>query len=412
MARSFNYNRHSPVHKHQSQRRILKKLVSLLGIVGWIFVVFLLLGAVMWLWKEDPEKRPLERMAMWYLPVTISVFFLRGILSWILELRSSRRRNRRAERSRKHGSVLVMVLVIVALVTGLILQVQVVANLSHQENGARLDEARLRLAATDAARAALQTLANDPDLRTDHLDEPWAQDHDAVDPSGIATRVRITDLNRYFDLNNLSIPARPSVRAAVDVLVDLLTLCGDPAPESKVDSLQDWLDPDDDGFHESGFYRELTPPMRPPNRALYAWNEVTWADGFTQDDFAPPTAEERPHAFLSDCLTLVPAFRESIIPINLNTASEATLHGVFGIENDDLMRRVLSRRELRPLQPADAVSLAIDPDLIQQLAPYVGVRSTYFQLHAVAFVEGHAESIEAVVHRNDKGHVEVLQWAL
>ena len=43
-------------------------------------------------------------------------------------------------------------------------------------------------------------------------------------------------------------------------------------------------------------------------------------------------------------LTLVPALRESILPINLNTARGETIHGVVGIENDDLVRRILSRR--------------------------------------------------------------------
>ena len=104
--------------------------------------------------------------------------------------------------------------------------------------------------------------------------------------------------------------------------------------------------------------------------------------------------------------------RESLIPINLNTASETTILGVVGIENAGLMRRIVSRRKAHPLGPADAASLAVDPDLIQRLGPYVSVRSSFFRILVVAHRQGHSASIQALVRRDTEGKIDVIQWVL
>jgi type II secretory pathway component PulK len=111
-----------------------------------------------------------------------------------------------------------------------------------------------------------------------------------------------------------------------------------------------------------------------------------------------------------DAVTFLPVARTRIIPVNANTASEVTLYGMLGIGQGGLLARILQSRALRPLRAIDAAELAVDPGLVQSLAPLLTVRSTYFRIGASAERGGHAAQIEALVQRDAENGVTVLQW--
>ena len=401
--------------------------------MGWMLLVIHGIFLFMW-FPADPEQRPrLVQLALIYFSAGVGTLLLRWIFRSMFQSRISRKnRIKRARRSQilqphslepsnsfsgkpDHGVVLVMVLLIVALLSGLVLQAQVTAKLRHDVAGARVREVQLGLAATDAVRDAMHVLANDAEIEVDHLDEDWAAPIYTEDPVGISTRVHIIDENRFFDINNLAISRRSTVRAPTDILRDIMSLCGVLSPKKKVDALQDWIDDDQEGFYETSFYQRLDQPYRPPNRFVYTWSEFVWAEGFerTTFDLIPHfSTNAHPPCSLAETITILPIRRETPVPINLNTASDNTILGVVGIDNADLMQRIVSRRKVRPLGRADATALAVDPNLVQRLAPYVSVRSSFFRVHAVAYQRGHSESVEALVKRDQQGNVQVLQWVL
>ena len=187
----------------------------------------------------------------------------------------------------RSGAVLVMVLILLTLIAGLVVETQISARASLRRRQVNLLQTRLQQAAADAVWGALRKLADDEDLSVDHTNEVWAALEEIRDPSGVSTRVKVADQDRYFNLNNLAInPPPASARPAADIVMDILALCDDFAPVDRVDSLKDWIDSDDEGFMETARYREKTPPYKTANRPLYALSELLWVNGFTRAFFA------------------------------------------------------------------------------------------------------------------------------
>jgi type II secretory pathway pseudopilin PulG len=149
------------------------------------------------------------------------------------------------------GSILILVLVLLGILSALSLQVIVSARSAAAESSATMNMELLKLAAIDATRTAMQELANDIDLTTDHLNESWAINQEYEDPSGISRLIRVIDAERSFDLNNISVPITGSLLPPSEVLANILILCGDFRPGEKLDNLRDWVDTDTTGPRES-----------------------------------------------------------------------------------------------------------------------------------------------------------------
>ena len=382
--------------------------------MGWmcigIHVVFIIIGFT----SLPAERPPRFRLA--------GIYLISGLLalalSWLLDQTSWRVKQDRARKKNpnsdgQEGSVLIMVLIITALVSGLVLQAQLSARTHHRLEDSNVRAVRLRHAATDALRDALVELANDEDLRIDHPDEAWAQPRDRTDPSGIPTLVTIVDQNRFFDFNNLNLPDNPLIRSPQFIARDLLNVCGDFTPGTRVQALHDWVDENSDGLLEYIHYDEKVPPYDTPDRVMYGWNELLLIEAWDRSLFIPRSRRDLDEAFranLVDSMTVIPVPRESPIPVNINTASQDTLQGVLGLENDSLVYSIVNRRKLGPIRNLDAANLAVDPNLIAAIGPYLSLGSSYFRASSTAYEDGHTESVEALVFRDTRGSVEILQW--
>ena len=312
------------------------------------------------------------------------------------------------------GAVLVMVLILLALIAGLVVETQISARVSLRRRQMNLLQTRLRQAAADAAWGALRKLANDEDLSVDHTNEVWAAPEEILDPSGVSTRVMIADQDRCFNLNNLAInlPTANS-RTAANIVMDIMTLCGDFAPMARVDSLKDWIDPDDEGFAEKARYREKTPPYETANRPLFALSELLWVNGFNRAFFARHERHSALDVFsadIVDCLTVLPGRQNSMTPVNVNTASKEVLLGVLGVTQDGLVRLITARRNEQPIRSLDQFFAETGRPMPVELQPYLDVKSRFFTIDAQANAEGHTEHLQVLARRGAGGQVDVLQW--
>ena len=314
----------------------------------------------------------------------------------------------------KGGAVLVLVLILLALVAGLVVETQVSARSSLRRQQVNLLQTRLQQAASDAAWSALRKLANDEDLAVDHTNETWAATEEVRDPSGVSTRVKITDQERYFDLNNLAInPPAADARPAGDIAMDIMTLCGDFAPVDRVDSLTDWVDPNDDGFAEKARYREQVPPYEAANRPLYTLSELLWVNGFNRAYFARHernSALDTFNADIVDCLAALPGPHHSASPVNVNTAGREVLMGVFGVTQEGLVQLIKAQRSQRPIRAIDEFFAQTGRPVPGELRPYLAVNSRFFAIDAQAYAEGHTEHLLVLARRGSEGNVDVLQW--
>lgn len=373
-------------------------------------VIFLIVGLLSPLYAERIARLKLAGL---YLGGGLLCLLFNWLVYRTTWRAKTEKRNSRRKRRRRQGSVLIMVLVILSLVSGIVLETQVAARAVHRLESSRVQEQRLQHLAASAVWDATRRLADDEDLSMDHPSEPWALPQSYVSPEGPLVQVLVRDENRWFDVNNLSIPDLPDRRSSRLILRDILTQCGHLTPAAPVQALADWVDDDDQGLMESFHYRERNPAYATPNRILYGWSEWLDVDGWSREDFEPGPLPTTPGPFqgiLAETVTLVPVPRTSPVPVNLNTASEDTLRGLLGLGQEALVRAVVARRKAAPLRRLDTAGLPMDPADLEPLLPYLDIRSGYFRIEAVAAEGERRERVQALVRRDTEGSVEMVQW--
>ena len=429
----------SGAHRYHSRRRALKKISLLSLIVGLLSIVLSAVFFASSLLNRAATQHKMLLLSVAYVGIGVALLAVRFILEIYQNRKSKPKRwqpeyrafangtNGKPENapvaphgtpandSRK-GSVLIMVLAVLALIAGLVIEAQLSArSILRRERSAML-KLQLRSAATDAARYALQILANDDNLSLDSTNDAWAAAREIRNPIGITTSVRITDENRYFDLNNLGVAATNAPpRLPSDITMDLFTACGDFAPLGRVQALTDWIDSDDEGFAESAYYQQLKPPYLAANRILYSWSEMLDIKDFSRKLFARHEHNEITdlyNADLMDCVTVLPFPRTRPVPININTAGKDALLGVLGLDHEDLVRIILVQRLNTPIRSIEPLLLAINPNLLQTVQPYLDVKSSCFTVDAISSTDEQSLSLRVLARRSPNGSVEVLQWVL
>jgi type II secretory pathway component PulK len=311
----------------------------------------------------------------------------------------------------RSGMALILTLAAIVLAGGLALYLQARAAALSRVEQAELLRERLRLAAAEAAREALWTLAADEDLAVDHLGEDWALPRETNHEDGLSTWALVEDAERFFNWNNLSVSNR-APRSARDILLDLMTFCGDFTPVVRVDALADFVDADEAGSYEAGFYQAGDAPFQPPDRALWAPAELLRVHGFSADLFRPHPKTGPDDLFSGDLAAstaVVPMALQAPIAVNVNTAGREVLMGVTGLRQDAAVRAVLALRQVKPFESLAMMFMA-NPELAAQLEGLVGTASSHFRVRARAAMDGQQCSVMAWVVRNDKGDIRILQW--
>lgn len=318
-----------------------------------------------------------------------------------------------AESSRS-GMALILALAAVALAGGLAfwMQARAMAARGAAERDVRLE--RLRVAAAEAVRHAMLALQEDDDYAVDSLEDDWAAPWEWTNEDGIALRTVTEDTGRWFDWNNLSVSATNAAedgRAACEVLADLMDVCGRSGSEAGAEALADYTDADSEGAYEEAFYRLGDRPFAPPNRPLWAPDELLDVHGFPPGLFTA-RVDGRDEGDLARCCTVVPAAGSGVPrPVNLNTVDRAVLLGVFGPARESAVRALLSMRAVHPLESA-AMLAAVDAAAAAELGPWITVSSAWFRIRARASMPDASASVGVVawVEREEGGRIRVLQW--
>jgi type II secretory pathway component PulK len=278
------------------------------------------------------------------------------------------------------------------------------------------NQARLRTALTDEALHTLGRLANDEDRAVDHLEKEWNQPVETERPDGVTTITRVTDLNRMFDLNNLSAHRMTHTRPeATRMLNDLMIMTGDFAPVDRIESLTDWVSTTNTGARKSEFYLQKDPPYRTPDTPLHTWSELLWAQGFDKTYFERKPLYQIARPFsenLIDLACIIPGPYERPMPININTAPRAVLEAVLGPDRDMLVRYIELARLDQPYRSIDALLALADPGYLQDVRPFLDVRSTFFLVEVRGFAAEHRAHLRVVAQRDTEGIIRIRQWVM
>lgn len=315
----------------------------------------------------------------------------------------------------RSGMALILTLAAIVLAGGLALYLQSRAAALARTEQAEVLQEKLRAAAAEAAREALLVLASDPDLQVDHLGEAWASPLERNRDDGLSTWALVEDAGRFFNWNNLSTSNR-SDRAPREILGDLMVFCGEYESGVRVDALADYVDADETGAYEAGFYQTAEIPFRPPNRPLWAPAELLNVHDFSAELFRPrfrAASDEFAGGDLGSSTALVPAALDKPIPINLNTVDREVLMGVTGsrpgLRQEAAVRAVLTLRQMQPTNTLSMVAMAY-PEMKAALGDTVGAASSYFRVKARASLGGAQREAMAWVMRDENGDVRILQW--
>lgn len=312
----------------------------------------------------------------------------------------------------RSGMALILALAAVVLAGGLALYMQARAAARAQVEQTELLREQLRLAAAEAAREALWILASDEDLQTDHLAEEWAAPRENVQADGLETWALVEDAGRFFNWNNLSVSNR-ATRSSREILLDLLVFCSNFTSAVRVAALEDFVDADDAGAYEAGFYQASAPPFRPPNRELWAPAELLRVHDFSADLFRPrppPHPDDLFGGDLAAATALVPMSLKAPIPVNVNTALPEVLKALTGLQQDDVVRTILHLRESKPFESL-AMLIGANPELAAMLEGTVATASTCFRVRARADKAGLRCTVLAWVERDAQtGDIRILQW--
>jgi type II secretory pathway component PulK len=314
--------------------------------------------------------------------------------------------------SARSGMALILTLAAIVLAGGLALYLQARAATLARAEQVELVRERLRVAAAEAAREALWVLASDEDLRVDHLGEDWALPLESTQEDGLSTLALVEDAGRYYNWNNLAVSNR-ATRSPRDILLDLMTFCGDFSPVVRVEALADFVDADEEGAYEAAFTRRQQPPQAPPNRILWAPAELLHVHGFSADLFHPRPRARTDDLFggdLSAATVVVPAVLEEPLPVNINTAGREVLMGLTGLQQEAAVRTVLALRQVQPFESLGMMFMA-SPELAAALEGSVGTSSAFYRVRARAALGNQHRWVAAWVLRDaSSGDIEILQW--
>lgn len=168
------------------------------------------------------------------------------------------------------------------------------------------------------------------------------------------SRVRLMDEGGKINLN----------RADENTLRSVFTNLGieEPVRSTLVDSILDWIDPDD--LHrvngaENDYYQSLSPPYSAKNGPFDTVEELLWVKGMTTELFfgssggSDASASEDRKIGLGQIFTV----DSPLDRVNLRTASAEVVHAVMGIPLKKALEFVEERKKLSEKTVADLLPL-------------------------------------------------------
>jgi general secretion pathway protein K len=352
----------------------------------------------------------------------------------------------RSERGIALVIVMISIMVLTILAAGFAYSMKVETKLARNANS----EAELEWLGRSGVEYARWVLANsmaNPMQPYDSLDQPWATGSGSLGPTNApiadvenpitlghgTISWKITDLESKFNINS----PEPVLQ---QVLPQALTLMGVDAGEATpiVNSILDWIDPDDqmrvEGA-ESDYYQTLSPPYMAKNGPIDDISELLLIKGITPEIYYggattnyQPTYFSRQRSPFDQSADAVPTITVGLSSlftplsdgkINLNTASADVLQVIPGVDSL-IAEAIVSGRSgeddgsglMGPYRSVSQVSRIpnLPLPMVGQIGQYCDVRSKTFQVDITATMNGYSRHFTAILGRNSPRDVQVLSF--
>ena len=233
---------------------------------------------------------------------------------------------RRTSNRSRRGSILLMVLVLIIVVSYVLTQFVERAQVEVQSEGYYVERSRLRLEAWSMLEVAVAVLA---DVRTidNALYSPaqgWGDPLDYAQielPEGLNVTFEFIDESAKMGINELD-------EGSLFLLFDRMEFDLDVS-QTLTNSLLDWIDEDDEARIDGGESREYSTSemeMHPANQAIRSLDELSSVLGFKDHFFDENGLPNERFDQLSEMLTHHPVER-----MNVNAASPIALESLAGL---------------------------------------------------------------------------------
>ncbi|WP_269539661.1 general secretion pathway protein GspK [Cerasicoccus fimbriatus] len=306
-----------------------------------------------------------------------------------------------SQATRRQGFLLLVVLVFLFMAAALVVSLSesMLRNIRSTATASARDD--LRITAFSAMEIALATLAEIKELdgKLHSPSQGWGNPMSYAPvqwPANTTVTVTITD-------ETGKIPLNPPNRERIQQLLDSLGVDFSQG-EELIDAYMDWIDEDDlerlNGAEED-YYRNMTPPRKPPNQPITSHDAFRYIKGFDELFF---TESGAPNALFKRFKDSTSFYHEH--EVNINTASDAIL-GMLE-ENAGLDRHALDDLKLGLDQkagteddgwPASADDITINSDApvgyeahVFRITVQVEQGDKQFQLAALIDDEGGSDS--------------------
>ncbi len=343
--------------------------------------------------------------------------------------------------------VMISIFVLTMLAAKFAYSMKVETQLARNAN----NEAELEWLGRSGVEYARWVLANsllNPAQPYDSLDQPWATGSGFLGPTNApiaylqnplslgngSVSWKITDLESKFNINS----PEPILQ---QVLPQALTLMGVAPGEATplVNSILDWLDPDDQTHPEgaeTSYYQGLTPPYSAKNGPIDDISELLLIKGVTPEiyyggvatNFQANYFNRQFNPFGGQQVNAMPTITSGLTnlftplsdgKININTASAQVLQLLPGIDalmaeaivggrsgEDDGSGLLGPYRSVGQVQRVPQLPLPV----IAQLGQYCDVRSKTFRVDVTATVNNYSRYFTAILGRNGPRDVQVLSF--
>lgn len=305
--------------------------------------------------------------------------------------------------NRQGGFVLVVVLLVVALLTGLTVTFINDVYLETGSRSASLDAAQGSLFAEGGIAAGLQLLSVTVGSASySTLNDLWAQPLQLQEEQG-QLLVTITEESGKLNLNQVALPngtAHPVFHPLAQRLLKRLTL-----PPDLLDAVSDWIDEGDipsPGGAEKDWYLAQKQPLQPRNGPLETVEELGRVKGFGNGP-------------LEQLLPFITVYGEASVgapatKININTAPQELLEALDERITTALATRIIAWRRLTPFkEPSDLARVPGMDGIAPSLLTVITAKGSVYRLNSAATVNGTTRTIEAVVRLSGSTPT-VLYW--
>ena len=293
------------------------------------------------------------------------------------------------ELKNQKGMALVITLLVVVILTVTVTEFIFATWVDYSMAADFRDDQRAIMAVRGGVEAAKEILVQDfkQSDKIDSLVENWAVPSIPVPFYNTFVFVTIKDESGKLDLNEL-FPANSSepnskLVAVFERLLEKLELDKDIAS-----AVIDWIDVNEEGLYEYGYYQSLTPPYKCKNGKLDSMEELKRIAGIT------PEVYYRLRPFV----TIYSDWGSATI--NINTAKKELIHALDEGISEQMVEQLILARIEQPFENTTIIKTLIpdfaDQDLWVRFSPLIKVNSKTFSVTATTTVGEVMHDAEAV----------------